>query len=339
MTYDLIVFPVDRALTFEEATAVVSGSGGFPGFRLGHDKRLDPFIAALGQRYPGLRGRGAEPPFEFDVLRKHIFIGIPWNMVETVTRDAAEVAWATGLAILDPQREAVGLPAPFADGPLTTEGVERHVASANAALAAIQRGAEMATGDDPADLRRAISGQLAAAGYRTMSPLGFEVTPDVEAEALADPTRMPTSLQTPERRAELIAALGAAMVGDRHRALIQLAGWDPDPAVAAALRPILASEDVFEAGQAAGGLARQADLTDLPAVLDLVYRLSPADGGSTEAMLVPLRAALSLAVLGGQMATDGVKARARTWRGEPKVRRQSWQREFDRELDELLGGS
>jgi len=100
---------------------------------------------------------------------------------------------------------------------------------------------------------------------------------------------------------------------------------------------VLASEDVFEAGQAAGGLARQGDITDLPAVLDLVHRMSPADGGSAEAMLLPLRAALALATPAGPMVVDGVRARARTWRGAPPVRRQAWEREFDRELEELLG--
>ena len=79
-----------------------------------------------------------------------------------------------------------------------------------------------------------------------------------------------------------------------------------------------------------------ADLTDLPAVLDLVRRLSPADGGTTEAMLFPLRAALALATIGGPMVVEGVKARAREWRGAPKVRHQSWERVFDEELDGLL---
>ena len=123
----------------------------------------------------------------------------------------------------------------------------------------------------------------------------------------------------------------------RHRALAQLAAWDPDEAVAAALRPLLGSDDIFEAGQAAAGLARQRDVTDLPAVLGLLHRVSPADGGSVEAMLVPLRAALDLAALAGPEIVAGVRSRARTWRGEPRTRRQSWEREFDRELEALLG--
>ena len=338
MTYDLIAWPVDRALTLEEAVAEVGRLGGSMPFGLGHDRRLDPFIAAMEKRYPGLRGRGpAEPPIEFDVLRRHVFMGIPWNEVEAFVTEVAEVAFASGLAVFDPQREALGLPAPFADAPLTSDGVEPHVRKANEAFAAIERGAAMSAGDDPVDLQRAVSGQLSAAGFRQESPLGYEITPDVEAEFLADPLRMASSLQTPERKAQLIADMGSASPGARHVALSQLAGWDPDPEVATALRSALASEDVLETGLAAGGLARQGDITDLPAVLDLVYRMSPADGGSAEAMLMPLRAALDLAAPAGSMAVDGVRARARTWRGEPRSRRQAWEGEIDRELDRLLG--
>ena len=169
-----------------------------------------------------------------------------------------------------------------------------------------------------------------------MGPLGFETTPDAPAASVDDPTTVPVALQTPELKAELIESLEAGMVGDRHDALGKLAGWDPDPEVAAALRPMLRSDDVFEAGQAATGLARQGDITDLPGVLDLVYRLSPADGGTTEAMVVPLRAALALAALANPDVVAGVKERATQWRGTKRARRQSWEHEFDTELDELL---
>ena len=173
-------------------------------------------------------------------------------------------------------------------------------------------------------------------GFRVMSPLGFEITPDIEAEVKADPGRMPTSLQTPERRAELIEALVSGLVGERHKALGQLAAWDPDKAVAAALRTMLRSDDIFEASRAATGLARQRDITDLPAVLHLVHELSPDEGGSGEAMIEPLRAALALAALAGDEIVEGVKGRARGWRGDPKYRRQSWEKVLDEELDGLL---
>lgn len=173
-------------------------------------------------------------------------------------------------------------------------------------------------------------------GFRVISPLGFEITPDIEAEALADPGRMPRSLQTPERRAQLIEDLGSKLVAARHRAIGQLAAWDPDREVAAALRPLLRSDDIFEASRAASGLARQADVTDLPGVLRLVHELSPDEGGSGEAMIEPLRAALALAALAGPEIVEGVKGRARAWRGERRYRRQSWEKILDAELDELL---
>ena len=96
------------------------------------------------------------------------------------------------------------------------------------------------------------------------SPLGFEITPDIEAEVAADPTRLPAKLQTPDRKAELLNDLTSHASGTRHQAIGQLAAWDPDPEVAAALRPMLISDDVFEASQAATGLARQGDITDFP---------------------------------------------------------------------------
>ena len=119
-------------------------------------------------------------------------------------------------------------------------------------------------------------------------------------------------------------------------AITRLAGWDPDPAVATALRPLLASDDVFAASRAASGLARQRDITDLPALLDLVYRLSPADGGTAGSMLEPLRATLDLAVLAGPEIVEGVRSRARTWRAAGSAARRSWERDQDRELDLLL---
>lgn len=337
MTYDLVVFPVDRALTFEEASAAIEAvdGAGTPG--AARDTRLDPFIVAMQKRYWRLRVIGLlAPPFKFDVLAGHVFIGIPWNRAAEVTRAVGDAAYHSGLAVLDSQRMAVGLPAPYADAPMMAEGIEPRVASGGDALAAIRPGAFLAANGSE-DTHGDTSSQPSGTGVHTTGPLDPEAIGEGAGEIAADPRRVPTSLQTPEHRAELIAALVSTTVGERHSALGELAGWDPDPVVAAALRPILASDDVFAASEAATGLARQADITDLPGVLNLVYRLSPADGGTTEAMLIPLRAALSLAELGGPVAVDGVKDRARTWRGARMVRHQSWEQVFDQELDELLG--
>jgi hypothetical protein len=345
VTYDLFILPADRPLTADEAAAIVDRSGGFP-FGIGHDKRLDPFIASMERRYGRLRGVNATPPFEFDVVRSHVFIGIPWIGVQEIVTAVGEAAFEAGVAVWDPQRAVVGLPAPLGEAPMTADGTEVHVHRAEVAFAAIEQGA--AAGDpgaiaaDPGAMASESgdaaepSEEVRRSGFPQMSPLGFEVTPALAAEFAADPRRMPTSLQTPELRDALLAALVDGGVGDRHKAITRLAGWDPDPAVATALRPLLASDDVFSASRAASGLARQQDITDLPALLDLVYRLSPADGGTAGSMLEPLRATLDLAVLAGPEIVEGVRSRARTWRTAGSAARRSWERDQDRELDLLL---
>jgi hypothetical protein len=170
-----------------------------------------------------------------------------------------------------------------------------------------------------------------------MSALGFEITPDIEDEVSADPTRVPVGLQTPAWRDDLLAGLRAPGAPERHRALVTLGGWDPDDAVARALRPLLASDDIAEAGLAARALARQGDITDLPALLDLVHRCSPDDGGTAEAMLLPVTAALDLAATESPMVVAGVKDRARRWRGMPTARRRTtWDGEAETALDALL---
>jgi hypothetical protein len=347
VTYDLFILPADRPLTVDEAAAIVDRSGGFP-FGIGHDKRLDPFIASMERRYGRLRGINATPPFEFDVVRSHVFIGIPWVGVEEVVTAVGEAAFEAGVAVWDPQRAVVGLPAPHGEAPMTADGTETHVRKAETAFAAIEHGAEAADpgeGDEgfgatPEDASEeppeAEPEEAPKSAFPQVSPLGFEITPELAAEVAADPLRMPTSLQTPELRDALLASLSDGRVGDRHDAISRLAGWDPDPLVATALRPLLASDDVFAASRAASGLARQRDITDLPALLDLVYRLSPADGGTAGAMLEPLRATLDLAVLAGPEIVEGVRSRARTWRAAGSAARRSWERDQDHQLDLLL---
>ena len=207
MTFDLIVWPVDRAISVADALAEAERFGGRPSFLGGHDKRLDPFIAAIEQRYPGIRDGRGDVPCEFDVLRDHIFLGIPWSNVEGLVDVVASIAWRTGVAVFDPQRETVGLPAPFAEAPMDSDGVDEHIATAEGALDAIAGGAAVAAGEDDATVQQSASAALRAAGFRTTSPLGFEITPDIEDEVRADPTGMPASLQTPDRKATLIADL------------------------------------------------------------------------------------------------------------------------------------
>ena len=337
MGYDLYLWPADRALTWAEAEAELEGREGGSWFRLGHDKRLDPFLDALRRRYPGI-GQGPDgPPVEVGVYPRQVVLGIGWSMVEELVPVVFELAHATGLAVVDPQRELVGLPAPLADTPLGREGLEDHVRAAGLVLDTIGSGAAMgeSLGEDAAP--QAVSQQLRTIGASSRSPLGFEITPDIEAEVMANPDRVPASLQEPGWRDDLLAGLRSPKSPDRHRALITLGGWDRDDAVARALRPFLASDDIAEAGLAAHALAHQGDITDLPAILDLVHRCSPDDGGTVEAMLLPLSAALSLAATESPMVTAGVKGRARQWRGMPTARRRTtWDGDAEAALDALL---
>jgi hypothetical protein len=163
------------------------------------------------------------------------------------------------------------------------------------------------------------------AGFATMSPLGFEITPDIEAEVMANPLRVPISLQTPERKAELLHKLTSdrTTAADRHAALQMLGGWDPDAEVQAALRPMLEADDAFVVGSASSGLARQGDPADLAALLAAVHRMSPSDGGTAEAMYMPLQAALQLAARADEDAVPEVKRKAREWLQAPAGARPS----------------
>lgn len=319
MGSDLVLIPADRALSWDEAFETYEGlmRTWRPG--IGHDRRLNPFISAIRARYPGIGRDPDSVPVEFDISRRHIFLGIGWSMVETFVPEVCELAWRNGLTVIDPQREVVGPHAPFADAPLGADQLSDHTAAADRMVGAIVSG--LTGGEDFGweAAQRTMAEQARSLGARMMSPLGFEITEDVQDEVFAHPELVPKSLQTDAWRDELLRDLAAA-AGDQHRAVATLGAWGPDPAVAAALRVTLASDDTFLAGFAASGLARQGDTADLPALLELVHRFSPADGGNAEAMLMPLRAALDLGEVAGPQAVSEVKARAREWRGATRTK-------------------
>jgi hypothetical protein len=337
MTYDLIAWPVDRALTTEEAARAVEALRPSMGFRLRTDKRISRFVQELGKRYPD--GRFGARPFELDVHGSHVFVGIGWSMVAEVTATVGDCAWAAGLALWDPQRRVVAMPAPLADLPMTWEGIESHIEAAEGFMSTLGASVERSGTSDPVEVLQAVNQDLRAAGYRMASPMGFEVTPELEAEVMADPTRMPSGLQVPERKADLLRKVVGGDAGDRHLAVAQLSGWDPDPEVAEALRGLLASDDVFLATTAANGLVRQGDRAALDAVLELVRTMSPADGGSAITMLGPVSAALDLAALVGPEATDRVRARAREWLGPDRTRSGSTDREARIEIERQLAAT
>jgi hypothetical protein len=133
VSYDFIVWPVDRALTVEEAIAAIDRFGGSFQFGLGHDKRVDAFVDAMRERYPGLHGNEEHRPFEFDVMRKHVFIAVPDSAAVEVAEVVADAAWTAGLAVFDPQRAIVALPRPFGNAPMTLDGIDTHVVEADEA--------------------------------------------------------------------------------------------------------------------------------------------------------------------------------------------------------------
>jgi hypothetical protein len=73
--------------------------------------------------------------------------------------------------------------------------------------------------------------------------------------------------------------------------------------------------------------------------VDLVRCMSPSDGGTFEVMLLVLPPALDLANRAGPVAIDGLRERARQWRGELSARAQPWQADAYRAIDALLGPS
>jgi hypothetical protein len=123
--YELIVFATDHPMTADEAAKAIEHMAG--GFQMDprRDHRLDAFEARMEAAWPGLKARVQDRPFEFDAMRHHVFIAIPLASADEVGKVVVEAAWSTGVAVFDPARHLVGLPAPMADAPLSIEGIAR----------------------------------------------------------------------------------------------------------------------------------------------------------------------------------------------------------------------
>ncbi|MEI7745464.1 MAG: hypothetical protein WCK58_17140, partial [Chloroflexota bacterium] len=108
VSYDLYLWPAEGPVTWPEAHTMLHDLDTGWRLRIGHDKRLDPFLRALRARYPGI---GRDPdglPVEVDVHHRHVFLSIGWSNVEDLTPVVSEIAWGAGLVVVDPQREVVG---------------------------------------------------------------------------------------------------------------------------------------------------------------------------------------------------------------------------------------
>ena len=132
MSYELIVWPVDRALSVEEAIAEIGHFGSRLQFGPGHDHRLDAFVETMRERYPGLHGNEEHRPFEFDVMRKHVFVAVPDSAALQVAEVVADAAWSAGVAVFDPQRQVVALPSPFGEAPMSLDDIDAHLAEGDA---------------------------------------------------------------------------------------------------------------------------------------------------------------------------------------------------------------
>jgi hypothetical protein len=130
VSYELIVWPVDRAVTVEEAVEQIGHFSSGWQFGLGHDERLDAFAEAVRDRYPALREHEQDRPFEFDVMRKHVFVALPDTAAAEVAKVVVGAAWTAGLAVYDPDRRLLALPAPYGDAPLSVDHLEADLAAA-----------------------------------------------------------------------------------------------------------------------------------------------------------------------------------------------------------------
>jgi hypothetical protein len=334
VSYDLYAWPVDRPISEDEARVEIQERLGKWPLGLGRDKRLGPFVKAMDHRFPSLGTAAAPVPMEFDVHRNWVFMALPWSYVAGLVEAIAPIAFEAGLALYDPQRDEVALPAPFGAAPLGTTGITEHERMAEEAFERVRQGAAIGPNGDPIGASDELDRD---ARVKVMSPLGFEITPDIEDEVKANPLRVPTTLQTAARKAELIAGLDSGLSAEQQQALAMLGGWDPDPDVRAALRARLDANDVHVVGFACAALARQGNPNDLPGLLEAVHGMSPADGGSLDSMLMPLTAALDLAGRVGPEAVEEVRSKARAWRRPPEGHAPRPRGLLDEELDRLLG--
>src|SRR5438046_1189523 len=164
-------------MTSDEAIVEISERSSTWKLGIGRDRRVDAFVKALEKRFPELGTPRSDLPIEFDVHRDWLFMGIGWSYVTEFVEAIAPIAFAEGLALYDPQRELVAMPQPFADAPMGTTGIAAHERIAERAIDALVTAAGL-----PGDVVANANDVARRAGFVTMSPLGFEITPDVEAE-------------------------------------------------------------------------------------------------------------------------------------------------------------
>jgi hypothetical protein len=344
--FDLFAWPIDGPVSQQEAAAELERL-------LEEDTRDDPadprlraFVADLRARFPaGFAhdeeiGEDWQPShgavvFELDLSREHVFLGIPWPFASQVGEAAQEVASRHDVLLFDPQRAAAILPPQFGGKPVA---LGQHSDEVEAFAPGLADHVDVDISDldlsDGRDAMRAFVRAAQAAGARIESPLGFEVTEALVGEIFDDPTRLPTMLQASQTKARLIANLRSPKKRPRLEAVTQLAAWDADEEVDAALREALRSDDDFVRLMAASGLARHRHVASLEDILEVLRRASPAGGGDVSAMVLPTQSALELAGAIGPEAIERVRRLVADWRGPLPAK----PKQADRELDRVLRG-
>ena len=345
MSFDLYVWPIDRQVTQEEAASELERLSDYDRPREATDPRLRAFVAELRARFPeGFPDKSEidadwQPPegtvvFELNESREHAFLGIPWSFVSPVGAAAQEIAFRHDLMLFDPQSEMAILPPTFGGEPIdwTAPDDSEVEAMANDFSAKVAVDLSDLDLDNDTDAMRALVREIEASGGRMEVPMGFRVTEDLVSEVFDDPNRLPSKLQTPETKARLLANIRSPKNRPRMEAVTQLAGWDADDEVDAALAEALRSDDGFVRWIAASGLARHGYVAAFEDVLEVTRRSSPAGDGDVGSMIMPTQSALELATRIGPQAVERVRALVAEWRGPVPAKPKQWDRELDRVL-------
>ena len=280
------------------------------------DARLTSFASAVSARWPSVLG-AAEPDMddlgfelEFAQTGGYAFIGIPWPHVDAVSDSIRTIAQDHDLLVYDPQQSLVTLP-PRLGG--TSAGAKPDVELPLSGISNALEGSFIDTGDPETATQDFIADWIKV-GNRVESPLGFEVEASDLGTLWADPTMLPKRLQTPARKAEALAALRSKRTADRLTAVTQLAGWEPDPEVAVALRELVTSADPLERVCAVSGLARQGAIEAIDDVLGVVRQ--DIFSGDAAGLLSSERAALELAAKAGDHELQRARNQIDKWTAE-----------------------
>lgn len=126
MSYQLFAWPVDRAMTSDEAIAEIQRRSSRRSLGLGREQHVAGFAAEMDEQFPGVESGRNPIPMELDIHRDWVHLGLPWSMATDLIGRIAYAAYEQGLALYDPQRHLVALPAPFGAAPLQLADLEEH---------------------------------------------------------------------------------------------------------------------------------------------------------------------------------------------------------------------